>query len=368
VTKMQRSILAALACCCSLAICRSSVAAVVAFDGPDPNDPAYVDGWDEGDNGGFGFLPWTGPLSGNPQAIDTGPDPENDLDSPAFQFGTGGVEYWGIRPFANSIQPGQSIRINFDSFTFANNDFDPGLFTSFNWMFALRSASGDRLSIYFYDYYFGTAPQFGGENMGIYATSANSNLDGGASLPTTGCAGNFCTDYTAADGADGFTVTIDILTANDYRLRLEDDGVMIVDVNGRMQMGTRADQLLADFYLWGKEESNMIHTSYFSNIEIFDTPSEALAGDYNGDGNVDAADYTVWRNNLNGDAAAFAAGTRNPLLAGPVSNQDYAFWKSNFEPSGGGAAAGGSASTVPEPASWFGMLLGAMIGLRFRRR
>ena len=38
----------------------------------DATDPAYADGWEEGDNGGIGFLPWTGGMYGNPVAIDAG--------------------------------------------------------------------------------------------------------------------------------------------------------------------------------------------------------------------------------------------------------------------------------------------------------
>lgn len=364
---IQQITLAIVACCCGLAIGRSSSAAVVAFDGPDPNDPAYIDGWDDGDNGGFGFLPWTGGLAGNPQAIDTAPDPENNLGAPAFQYGTGSQGYWAVRPFAAGIQPGQSLRIDFDAFTYTGDSTVSG---PFNWMFGLRSAAGERLSIYVYDYYTNGVSGFGGEQFGIYATSASNNLNGGASLPGSCISGNFCMGYTAADASDGFNLTVDVLTQNTYRLRIEDDGVTKVDVTGQMQMGTRADQLISDFFLWAADGgTNKIHTTYFSNIEILDTPAAAgVAGDYNGDGKVDAADYTVWRNNLGGDAAALAAGTRNPLLTGPVSNQDYAFWKLNFAPGGGGAAAGSIAGSVPEPASWFGMLVGTMVVVRFRRR
>ena len=70
-----------------------------------------------------------------------------------------------------------------------------------------------------------------------------------------------------------------------------------------------------------------------------------LPGDYNGDGVVDAADYTVWRN---------AMGTNN-LAAdgnndGVIDLDDYNIWKTNFGQSLVGS--GGLADTmVPEPSS-----------------
>ena len=78
---------------------------------------------------------------------------------------------------------------------------------------------------------------------------------------------------------------------------------------------------------------------------------EGLPGDYNGDGFVDAADYTVWRNNLGGDASALEPGSRDPIKMGPIDGDDYTFWKNNY---GGSGGSGGLASTpaVPEPATW----------------
>lgn len=331
-------------------------AAVLASD--NATDPVYADGWDEDDNGGVGFLPWTGGMYGNPIAIDPGTAPDNDLDLPSFRLGTGGQGYWAVRPFAAGMAPGQSFRIGLDSFTFPVGTPD----SDFNWMFGLRSAAGDRLSIYVYDYYIGGAPLFGGEKFGIYATSADSKLDGGASLPTTGCGGGtFCTGYTTADGSDGFTLTVDVLTTNTYRLRIEDDGITKLDVSGQMQMGTRTDQQITSFFLWAGEATNQIHTTYFSNIEIFDTPSQVgLAGDYNGDSKVDAADYTVWRDHL-GAADESSIGDNGDHQNG-VDIADYAVWKSDFgSMSGAGGIAGAS---VPEPASWFGMSVGAIALLR----
>ncbi|WP_197524831.1 LamG-like jellyroll fold domain-containing protein [Botrimarina hoheduenensis] len=55
------------------------------------------------------------------------------------------------------------------------------------------------------------------------------------------------------------------------------------------------------------------------------------SGDYNGDGLTDIADYTVWRDNLAGDAdLAFAAGSRSTSNSGAVNQVDYNYWVSNF--------------------------------------
>ena len=65
-------------------------------------------------------------------------------------------------------------------------------------------------------------------------------------------------------------------------------------------------------------------------------------GDYNQNGVVDAADYTLWRDNL---------GTTNVLpndaLGGTIGQGQYTQWKTNF----GNTNGTGSTSSVPEPAS-----------------
>jgi hypothetical protein len=70
--------------------------------------------------------------------------------------------------------------------------------------------------------------------------------------------------------------------------------------------------------------------------------SQPLAGDYNDDGTVDAADYVVWRkNDINGA-------------------QGYLDWRANFGlPAGSGAGLGGGAAT-PEPSSIAFVSLGVL--------
>ena len=76
-----------------------------------------------------------------------------------------------------------------------------------------------------------------------------------------------------------------------------------------------------------------------------------MLGDYNEDGFVDAADYTLYRDTLGNSVTPFsgADGDGNGL----VDTEDYNVWVANF---GSSSASGLS---VPEPAGFL-LLLGAM--------
>jgi hypothetical protein len=90
-------------------------------------------------------------------------------------------------------------------------------------------------------------------------------------------------------------------------------------------------------------------------IAIWTAP---LAGDFNGDWSVNAADYTVWRNGV---------GTT-------YDQDDYLLWKNNYGasyPAGGWAASVDALSLVPEPGSamliGFAMAAWGLFGGRKRR-
>jgi hypothetical protein len=88
--------------------------------------------------------------------------------------------------------------------------------------------------------------------------------------------------------------------------------------------------------------------SSFSSIDIGFGPAAPtpLIGDYNNDMVVNAADYTVWRDNLGADGSTLGS-NRDSDNMGAVSSHDYDSWKAHFgEIPGGGAAA----VAVPEPA------------------
>ena len=98
----------------------------------------------------------------------------------------------------------------------------------------------------------------------------------------------------------------------------------------------------------------------------------ALTGDYNANGEVDAADYVLWRKNnglMGGATPAQGDGTGD----GNVTVEDYNLWRTNFgNASGTGALVGTNASlqAVPEPSSLLLTALGAIvfIGTFFVRR
>jgi hypothetical protein len=88
---------------------------------------------------------------------------------------------------------------------------------------------------------------------------------------------------------------------------------------------------------------------------------EQFAGDYNYDGVVDAADFTVWRDSLGSNTLLAADGNLNNM----VDAGDYDIWKMHFGDTAGSGAALNQA--VPEPGCL--LLLSSLIPLaRCRRR
>jgi hypothetical protein len=71
-----------------------------------------------------------------------------------------------------------------------------------------------------------------------------------------------------------------------------------------------------------------------------------FSGDYNDDGSIDAADYVVWRKNVNTPNEL-----PNDFTSASVSQADFTEWKAHYGLSIGGGSGAGSEQLVPEPAT-----------------
>lgn len=323
-----------------------AVAAIVAQD--TAADPAYADGWTLDDNGGTGFLPWSGAgnYGGGPMDIDLGPDALNDLGSPAFRTGPGFQGFLVRRQFQNPLQVGQSFSIDFDAY--------PIFPTGGDILISFGAEDGDstpedkdeRFSLYAYYYNDGTF-EFGSDFWGINAETASDNLAGGASLPDDPLGGiYFRSTYTTTDASDGFSLTFDLLTVDTYRLRIFDDDVTKLDVSGQLFNFT-AGELINQVSIYGSTvtDSSFEQMVYFNNMKIESATGQA--GDFNSDGNVDGRDFLVWQRNT-------AVGS-------------LADWQNNY--GAGGLAA---ISAVPEPTAFslcsMALVVATSAGRRLRVR
>ena len=100
---------------------------------------------------------------------------------------------------------------------------------------------------------------------------------------------------------------------------------------------------------------------YGANSVVLEVAAAGLLGDYNQNGIVDAADYTVWRDTLGSTTNLAANGNGNTV----IDAADLTVWQANF-----GRALGSGAhetSAVPEPSAGVLLFGLAAIGILVRR-
>ncbi|QDT69448.1 hypothetical protein MalM25_23860 [Planctomycetes bacterium MalM25] len=96
------------------------------------------------------------------------------------------------------------------------------------------------------------------------------------------------------------------------------------------------------------------------NLEILGADAPESPGDFNGDGFVNVADYTVWRDNEGlAEDGSTLAGNGDGGLVGPT---DYTLWADNF-----GRSFPPSISAIPEPAGITLLIAAAAAAVSLRR-
>jgi glucose/arabinose dehydrogenase len=93
---------------------------------------------------------------------------------------------------------------------------------------------------------------------------------------------------------------------------------------------------------------NLYIVSYSTGSVFRINTTQLLPGDYNADGSVNAADYTVWRDTLGQSVTAHSGADGDG--SGVIDAGDYTLWTTNFGMSVHASSPGGG-SAVPEPAS-----------------
>jgi hypothetical protein len=132
-----------------------------------------------------------------------------------------------------------------------------------------------------------------------------------------------------------------------YQARIRTEGFM---TGGRLELvfGHTVRLQSITFPDGSTPESHGFEIVFDSGLMSPNLLSQQIAGDYNGNGTVEAADYVVWRN---GDSP-------DDTQAG------YNLWKANF---GKTAGTGSSIATIPEPSTLL-LTIAALGALNNRRR
>ena len=120
--------------------------------------------------------------------------------------------------------------------------------------------------------------------------------------------------------------------------------MQIIDIDGFNALceakGVRRE---ASLYLLQGEEA------FRTGVVLYDALSGPVTGDYNHDGVVNLADYTVWRDHLGATVPSGTSADGNN--DGLITSADYTIWKNNFGASPGALGIGTQSASVPEPSA-----------------
>lgn len=136
------------------------------------------------------------------------------------------------------------------------------------------------------------------------------------------------------------------------------DGDQMFDLQTSIGPGDTIDFVL--------RESSNYSVSHLGLDAVITIEAATLAGDYNGNGAIDAADYTIWRDHL---GQSFSLSNENPdaITPGFVDDEDYTFWKQQFGGIGIGSVTAG-VGAVPEPSTYLLLVISLVTPWMWRNR
>ena len=147
------------------------------------------------------------------------------------------------------------------------------------------------------------------------------------------------TEIGVADGTNGTTFGVRL-----YETAPNTWSAVAVELSPTNQLilGQPTPTSLANIATIGMISGSLL-PPYIDNLTLDVTPvPSGTPGDYNGNGIVDAADYTVYRDHL-----VQSETLPNDSTPGSVTQADYDVWKSNFGNHPGSGS--GTGAAVPEP-------------------
>jgi beta-glucanase (GH16 family) len=153
--------------------------------------------------------------------------------------------------------------------------------------------------------------------------------------------------------------------ANEIRYYVDGNKFMTVTQNSSMSDAnfTTAKNIILNLAVGGDFGGDPNGTTVFPQTMLVDYVrvwhrASGLPGDYNGDNQIDSADYLAWRKTAGQSGIGLPAdGSGN----GAIGQEDYEVWRRNFGGSTQLAAATSAALSIPEPSMAVPIAVGLML-------
>jgi hypothetical protein len=187
-------------------------------------------------------------------------------------------------------------------------------------------------------------------NGEVLTVAGDMHLQSGATLQVD--LGLGAADRVVVRGVATLEGTIAVTVDGGYTPQLNDSFTLLVADN------------IAGMPTLGGSDALAFSLAASTSTQLILTAVSGLAGDFNNDGAVDAADYTVWRDSVGGAAGSLLNDTTHTV----VGEAQYAIWRANFGRALPPMSSLLAAAAVPEPTTLALLLLGLTIGGVCQRR